>query len=156
MYACVRVCLAASRPIWSTDNWILQIYLCLKGWLWSHVHTTTTHTLTQSWTFMVLHLVLVSGPITALVAASPRRKVTFFGRRTSGPCGGRKDVRGPQPPCVAWTWDHNQPFSGSAAASPVPSTDNLDAMFNLRSREKYDISPVSNRTLFYAYSISVY
>ena len=59
---------------------------------------------------------LVSGPITALAAASPRRKVTIFGRRTSGPCSGRKE--GPQgrkgvrkPPCVASTWNHNQPFS---------------------------------------------
>ena len=44
---------------------------------------------------MVLRRVLVSGPITALVAASPRWKVTIFGSRTSGPCGGgRKE--GPQ------------------------------------------------------------
>ena len=43
---------------------------------------------------MVLHLVLESGPITALAAASPRWKVTISGRRTSGPCGGRKE--GPQ------------------------------------------------------------
>ena len=66
--------------------------------------------LTQSWTITVLHSVLVSGPITALAAASPQRKVTIFGRRTSGPCGGRKE--GPQgrkgsvTPCVVWTWDH--------------------------------------------------
>ena len=32
--------------------------------------------------------------ITALAAALPRRKVTFFGRRTSGPCSGREE--GPQ------------------------------------------------------------
>ena len=37
---------------------------------------------------------VVSGPITALAAALPRRKVTIFGRRTSGPWGGRKE--GPQ------------------------------------------------------------
>ena len=37
---------------------------------------------------------VLSGPITALTAASPRRKVTTFGRRTSGRCGGRKE--GPQ------------------------------------------------------------
>ena len=43
---------------------------------------------------MVLRLVLVSGPITALAAASPQRKVTVSGRRTSGPHGGRKE--GPQ------------------------------------------------------------
>ena len=43
---------------------------------------------------MVLRLVLVSGPITALAAASPQLKVTFSGRRTSGPCGGREE--GPQ------------------------------------------------------------
>ena len=40
---------------------------------------------------MVLRRVLVSGPITALASASPRRKVTIFGRRTSGPGGGRKE-----------------------------------------------------------------
>ena len=33
----------------------------------------------------------MSGPITALVAASPRRKVTIFWRRTSGRCDGRKE-----------------------------------------------------------------
>ena len=33
---------------------------------------------------------LVSGPITGLAAASSRRKVTIFGRCTSGPCGGCK------------------------------------------------------------------
>ena len=32
-----------------------------------------------------------SGRITALAVASPRRKVTIFSRRTSGPCGGRKE-----------------------------------------------------------------
>ena len=36
----------------------------------------------------------MSGPIGALAAASPRRKVNIFGRRASGPCGGRK--QGPQ------------------------------------------------------------
>ena len=54
--------------------------------------------LTQSWTCFGsasdLRRVYVSGPITALAAASDRRKVTFFGRRTSGPCSGRKE--GPQ------------------------------------------------------------
>ena len=40
---------------------------------------------------LVLRPVLVSGPITALAAASARRKVTIFGRRTSGPCGGCKE-----------------------------------------------------------------
>ena len=43
---------------------------------------------------LVLRRVLVSGPITALVAASPQLKVRIFGRRTPGPCGGRKE--GPQ------------------------------------------------------------
>ena len=43
---------------------------------------------------MVLRRVLVSGPITALAAASPQQKVTISGRRTSGPRGGRKE--GPQ------------------------------------------------------------
>ena len=42
----------------------------------------------------VLLEMLVSGPITALAAESPRCKVTDFGRSTSGPCGGRKE--GPQ------------------------------------------------------------
>ena len=36
----------------------------------------------------------MSGPITGLPAASPRHKVQIFGRRTSGPRGGRKE--GPQ------------------------------------------------------------
>ena len=36
----------------------------------------------------------MSGPITALAAASPRCKITLFGRRTSGPCGVCKE--GPQ------------------------------------------------------------
>ena len=63
---------------------------------------------TQSWTFMVLHQVLVSGPITALAAASPQRKVTIFGRRTS--------VHNPL--CVVWTRDHNQPLSGHCLESP--------------------------------------
>ena len=48
-------------------------------------------TLTRSWTFMVLCQVLVSGPITALAAALPRRKVTISGRSTSGSYGGRKE-----------------------------------------------------------------
>ena len=39
--------------------------------------------------------VFLSGPITALAAAAPRRKVTIFGMRTSGPCVGREDVMGP-------------------------------------------------------------
>ena len=43
---------------------------------------------------MVLRGVLVSGPITALASASPQRKVTISGRRTSDPRGGRKE--GPQ------------------------------------------------------------
>ena len=51
-------------------------------------------TIPQSWTFMVLRRALVSGPITALAAASPWRKFTIFGRRASGPFGGRKE--GPQ------------------------------------------------------------
>ena len=42
---------------------------------------------------------VVSGPITALAAASPRHKVNLSGRRTSGPAVDtrrvRKDVRGP-------------------------------------------------------------
>ena len=38
--------------------------------------------------------VLVSGPMTALAAASPQHKVTIFGRRTSGSYGGHKE--GPQ------------------------------------------------------------
>ena len=38
--------------------------------------------------------VSVSGSIAALAAASPQREVTISGRRTSGPCGGRKE--GPQ------------------------------------------------------------
>ena len=46
----------------------------------------------------------MSGPITTLAAKSPRHKVTFSVRRTSGPCGGRKE--GPQ-----GKWKHNQPFS---------------------------------------------
>ena len=53
-----------------------------------------------------------SGPITALAAASPRLEVTIFGRRTSGPCGGRKE--GPKRPCVAGTWNHKKPLSASA------------------------------------------
>ena len=40
---------------------------------------------------MVPRRVLVSGPITALAAASPRWKVTIFGRRTPGPGSGRKE-----------------------------------------------------------------
>ena len=43
---------------------------------------------------LVLRQVLVSGPITAGAAASPPRKVTVFGRHTSGPTVGRKE--GPQ------------------------------------------------------------
>ena len=49
--------------------------------------------LTQSWTFMVLRGVSVSGPITALAAASPQQKVTISGRSKSGPGGGRKEGR---------------------------------------------------------------
>ena len=40
---------------------------------------------------LVLRQVLVRGPITALEAASSRRKVKNLGRCTSGPCGGRKE-----------------------------------------------------------------
>ena len=43
---------------------------------------------------LVLRRVLVSGLITILAAASPRRKVYIFERRMSGPRGGCKD--GPQ------------------------------------------------------------
>ena len=45
---------------------------------------------------LVMRQVLLSEPITALAAASPQRKVTrrLQKRRTSGPCGGRKE--GPQ------------------------------------------------------------
>ena len=55
----------------------------------------TTQTLQRSREpVLVLRRVLVSGPITALAAASPRWKVKICVRRTSGPCGGRKE--GPQ------------------------------------------------------------
>ena len=56
----------------------------------------TTQTLRRSreplwfWVWVMVR-VLVSGPITALAAASPQRKVTIFGRCTSGPCGGLKE-----------------------------------------------------------------
>ena len=40
---------------------------------------------------LVLRRVYVGGPITALAAASPRRKVRILGSRTSGPFGGRKE-----------------------------------------------------------------
>ena len=43
-----------------------------------------TQMLQQSWTFMVLHRVLVRGPITAIVAVSPRWKVNIFGRCFTG------------------------------------------------------------------------
>ena len=48
---------------------------------------------TQSWTFMVLRRVLVSGTITALAAVSPQRKDTIFGRPLRWMQGGSKDVR---------------------------------------------------------------
>ena len=54
----------------------------------------TTQMLQRSREVVVLRQVLVSGPMTALAAASPQRKVTLFGRRASGPCGGHKE--GPQ------------------------------------------------------------
>ena len=84
-------------------------------WQSSYDHADAS---TQSWTFMVLRWVSVSGPITALAAALPRRKVTIFGRLTSGPGGGRKE--GPQgrngsvSPLGWWTQDHKQLFSGFA------------------------------------------
>ena len=43
---------------------------------------------------LVVGRVLMSGHITALAAALPRSKVIILGRRTSDPCGGRKE--GPQ------------------------------------------------------------
>ena len=43
---------------------------------------------------LVLRGVSMNGPNTGLAAESPLCKVTIFGRRTSGPCGGRKE--GPQ------------------------------------------------------------
>ena len=43
---------------------------------------------------LLLRWALVGGPITALAAALPRRKITIFGRRAPGPWGGRKE--GPQ------------------------------------------------------------
>ena len=55
-------------------------------------HSAMTQTLREP--VLVPRRVLVSRPITALAAASPQRKVNIFGRRTSGPCGGRK--KGPQ------------------------------------------------------------
>ena len=52
----------------------------------------TTQTLPRSpGPVLVLRRVLVSGPITALAASSPQRKVTVFGRPSSGPRGGRKE-----------------------------------------------------------------
>ena len=67
---------------------------------------------------MVLRQVLVSGPITALVAAwkVPQRKVTIFGKRTSGPCGGCKEGlqgrKGSITPLRCMNdHDHNQPLS---------------------------------------------
>ena len=82
-----------------------------------HPHAMTTQTLRRSREpVLALCRVLVKGPITALAATSPRRKVKRFGRRESGPCGGRKEV--PQgrngsinPLCVASTGNHNQPFT---------------------------------------------
>ena len=59
----------------------------------------------------------LSGPITALAAASPRLEVTIFWRRTSGPCGGRKE--GPKRPCVAGTWNNKKPLSASACKGMV-------------------------------------
>ena len=53
--------------------------------------TTTQSLRRRREPFLVLRRVYVSGPITALAAASPRRKVKNVGRRTSGPCGGRKE-----------------------------------------------------------------
>ena len=43
--------------------------------------------------FLVQGRVLVSGPITALAAASPRQKVNIFGRCMSGPCQDARRVR---------------------------------------------------------------
>ena len=55
-------------------------------------NTRTTQTLPHSHEpVLVLRQVFVSWPITALAAAS---RVNIFERRTSGPCGGRKE--GPQ------------------------------------------------------------
>ena len=55
-------------------------------------NATTTQTLPRRpeplW---FLRGLLVSGPITALAAASPRRKVTISGRSTSGSYGGREE-----------------------------------------------------------------
>ena len=58
----------------------------------THIHTGVNHARGQ-WeqlradygpTFTQCKDFLVSGPITALAAVSPQRKVTIFGRRTSG------------------------------------------------------------------------
>ena len=79
---------------------------------------------------MVLRRVLVSGPITALAAASPRRKVNIFGRRTSGPWGGRKE--GPQGRkgsvtplrCVnVGPWSALKRFHGGEVTGHVPQDD---------------------------------
>ena len=43
---------------------------------------------------MLLRGVAVSGPITALAAASPRQKVFIYGRRPSAPRGGREEGPG--------------------------------------------------------------
>ena len=56
----------------------------------------------------------MSRPITALAAASPQRKVNIFGRRTSGPCGGRKRALQwtewlHKNLCIASAWNRNQP-----------------------------------------------
>ena len=74
--------------------------------------------LTKTRRSLVLRRVLVSGPITALAAVSPRRKGTIFRRRTSGPCGGRDE--GPQGRngsatslrCLNVGPYHNQPLTG--------------------------------------------
>ena len=55
-----------------------------------NVMTTQTLRLSREPVLVPLQ-VLLNGPITALAAASPRRKVPIFGRRMSGPCGGRKE-----------------------------------------------------------------
>ena len=83
---CTNVCLLFS---WKNPNNDFKKTLKLSGVPTLLRYGTVRHTsntLPLLWTFMVLRRVLVSGPITALAAGSPRRKVKIFVTFRHGGC----------------------------------------------------------------------
>ena len=86
--ACHVVCYGGKTSL----LWSLMLFILTKGLIMVRTRTTQRLPRSREPVLVLRRLVLVSGPIKALAAASPRRKDKMFGRHMSGPCGGRKEV----------------------------------------------------------------